>query len=152
MWLSRMPGDEFWYFLWRNYNEKYLLMTLMIIIMIMKQNIQLMILLDPSLCWTIFIFSNSIIHTWFFAQIKFFNVIFTLRTNEEKFLWRSSWLNTKAGPMSTLTYVFMDTLIGKVTTLYSLSLWNTSNIYKNKIACFKVKLNWTRGSFFVFPP
>ena len=22
----------------------------------------------------------------------------------------------------------------------------------NKIACFKVKLNWTRGSFFVFPP
>ena len=85
MWLSRMPGDEFWYFLWRNYNEKYLLMTLMIIIMIMKQNIQLMILLDPSLCWTIFIFSNSIIHTWYFAQIKFFNVIFTLRTNEEKF-------------------------------------------------------------------
>ena len=22
----------------------------------------------------------------------------------------------------------------------------------NKIACFKVKLNWTRGLFFVFPP
>ena len=23
---------------------------------------------------------------------------------------------------------------------------------QNKIACFKVKLNWTRGSFFVFAP
>ena len=25
-------------------------------------------------------------------------------------------------------------------------------LWSNKIACFKVKLNWTRGSFFVFPP
>ena len=28
----------------------------------------------------------------------------------------------------------------------------SSNFEINKIACFKVKLSWTRGSFFVFPP
>ena len=27
-----------------------------------------------------------------------------------------------------------------------------SKIRYDKIACFKVKLNWTRGSFFVFAP
>ena len=30
--------------------------------------------------------------------------------------------------------------------------WYHVSLTSNKIACFKVKLRWTRGSFFVFPP
>ena len=32
-----------------------------------------------------------------------------------------------------------------------LDVYPNGNIV-DKIACFKVKLNWTRGFFFVFPP